>query len=56
LTHVPTVPWSVQVTQVPVQAVLQQTPSAQKPLEHSVAVVHDEPIGFPGASMPTSAG
>ena len=56
LTQVPTVPWSVQVTHVPVQAVLQQTPSAQKPLAHSPAIAHEEPIGFPGASMAASAG
>ena len=55
-TQVPTVPWSAHVTHVPVQAVLQQTPSAQKPLAHSLAIAHDEPIGLPGASIPASIG
>jgi hypothetical protein len=41
---------------VPVQAVLQQTPSAQDPLAHSPPIAHELPIGLPGASMPTSAG
>jgi hypothetical protein len=39
-----------------VQAVLQQTLSAQKPLAHSVPIAHDEPIGFPGISTAASAG
>ena len=56
LTQVPTVPWPAHVTQVPAQALLQQTPSAQNPLAHSPPIAHELPIGLPGASMPTSAG
>jgi hypothetical protein len=56
VTQLPTVPWPTQVRQVPVQAALQQTPSAQKPLVHSPPVVHALPSGLPGASMPTSPG
>jgi hypothetical protein len=55
LTQVPTVPWPAQVTQTPVHALLQQTPSAQKLLAHSAAIVHDAPIGLPGASIPPAS-
>jgi hypothetical protein len=54
-THIPTVPWSAQVTHVPVHALLQQTPSAQKPLAHSAAIAHELPIGLPGISAGASA-
>ena len=54
LTQVPTVPWSAHVTHVPVHALLQQTPSAQKPLAQSAAVAHELPIGLPGISAGAS--
>jgi hypothetical protein len=56
LTQVPTVPWSAHVTHVPVHALLQQTPSAQKPVAHSAAIVHELPIGLPGISAGASPG
>jgi hypothetical protein len=37
---------SAQLRQLPVQAVAQQTPSAQKPLMHSPAAEHGCPSGF----------
>ena len=46
--QVPTVPDRAQELQVPVQALLQQTPCAQKPELHMAAAVHGEPM----ASLP----
>jgi hypothetical protein len=43
LTHVPTEPAAAQVLQPSVQATLQQTPSAQKPLAHSALQPHAAP-------------
>jgi hypothetical protein len=43
--HVPAVPVSAHERQLPVQAVRQQAPCSQKPLEHSVAAVHEAPFG-----------
>ena len=43
--HVPPVPLSAHDWQRPVQALLQQTPCAQKPELQSVASVHDPPSG-----------
>ena len=37
---------SAQLRQVPVQAALQQTPSAQNPLTHSLAAAQGCPMGF----------
>jgi hypothetical protein len=46
LLHVPTLPAIAHDLQVPVHALLQQKPCAQKPESHSPAVVHAVPIGF----------
>jgi hypothetical protein len=46
-TQVPTLPTAAQVKQAPVQAVWQQTPSAQKPDPQVAPVVHDCPIAEP---------
>ena len=46
LEHVPGLAASAHDLHVPVQAWLQQTPCAQKPESHSVAVVQAVPIGF----------
>jgi hypothetical protein len=43
--HVPVVPVSAQDMQVPVQAALQQTPCAQKPVVHWDALSHPAPFG-----------
>lgn len=44
--HAPALPASAQEVQVPLQAVLQQTPCAHCPLAHSVAPPHAVPRGF----------
>jgi hypothetical protein len=46
LLHVPTLPVIAHDLHVPVQALLQQKPWAQKPESHSVASVHAVPIGL----------
>ena len=43
--HVPAVPVIPHERQLPVQAVRQQVPCSQKPLEHSAAAVHAAPLG-----------
>jgi hypothetical protein len=43
---VPPVPVSAHDRQFPVQAVLQQTPCAQKPLLHSAPAAHEAPSGL----------
>jgi hypothetical protein len=45
-THVPADAAIPQDRQAPVQAVRQQVPCSQKPLEHSAAAVHDAPLPF----------
>jgi hypothetical protein len=52
--HVPTEPCSAHARQVSVQAALQQTPSAQNPLSHSVARRQDVPSGWPRMPPPSS--
>jgi hypothetical protein len=52
-TQVPIVPAAVQLLQGPVHAMLQQTPSWQKPLEHSPDAVHGTPSGR-GRDVPRS--
>lgn len=42
----PFVAGSAHEKQTPLHAVLQQTPCAQTPLEHSMACVHTAPFGF----------
>ncbi len=44
-TQVPTLPISSQASHWPPQPALQQTPSAQKPDEHSLGTVHGLPSG-----------
>jgi hypothetical protein len=44
-TQLPAEPVAVQVMQLPVQAVSQQTPSTQKPLAHSAATWQEVPSG-----------
>jgi hypothetical protein len=44
--HWPILPGSLQLTQGPLQATLQQTPSAQKPLSHSVPAWQTAPGAF----------
>src|SRR6185436_13888375 len=44
--HSPILPGWLQLTQAPVQARLQQTPSAQKPESHSVVSLQVAPSGF----------
>jgi hypothetical protein len=44
--QVPMRPLWLQLTQGPVQVLLQQTPSAQKPIAHCAEVVQTAPIGF----------
>jgi hypothetical protein len=46
LVQVPTLPETLHERQVPVQAVPQQTPCAQKPLLHSASPPQAPPIGF----------
>jgi hypothetical protein len=46
LLQVPTVPVMLHDLHVPVQALLQQTPCAQKLELHSFAIVQEAPIGF----------
>jgi hypothetical protein len=43
---VPTEPVTLQASQAPPQAVLQQTPSTQLPEPHWLAAVHVTPLGF----------
>jgi hypothetical protein len=45
-THVPAVPVIPHDRQAPVQAVRQQVPCSQNPLEHSAVVVQVAPFGF----------
>ena len=54
--QVPTEPCSAHARQVSVQAVLQQTPSAQNPLSHSVARRQDVPSGWPCMPPPSLPG
>jgi hypothetical protein len=54
LMHVPTEPTSPQVWQVPPQALLQQTPSTQKPLAQSPAVLHATPFCSCGTHRPAA--
>jgi hypothetical protein len=51
--HVPREPVAVQVMELSVQAVLQQTPSTQNPLKHSAAAVQEAPSG--AEQMPMQA-
>ena len=44
--QVPRVPARLQASQVPSQAVSQQTPSVHSPLSHSPSPPHEEPWGF----------
>jgi len=44
--QVPNLVGTLHAWQVPVQAVLQQYPSIQKPLWHMVALEHGSPLGF----------
>ena len=46
--HVPTLPAPLQVWQVPVQAVSQQTPSTQWPLAQSPVTLHIVPFASTG--------
>ena len=46
LAHVPSCPARLQRIDGSVQAVLQQTPSTQKPVEHNEGVEHAPPIGM----------
>jgi hypothetical protein len=46
--QVPTLPAMLQASQAPMQALSQQTPSAQIPLEHSPGAVQSAPIDFFG--------
>jgi hypothetical protein len=50
--HCPTVPTAAQVWQVPPQALLQQTPSTQKPLPQSPAATHAVPFVSWGTHTP----
>jgi hypothetical protein len=52
--HVPRLPWDAQVWQPSVQAVLQQTPSMQKPLWQSAFTEQDLPSGSRTAVPPPS--
>jgi hypothetical protein len=54
--QVPIAPSSAQARQTSVQAVLQQTPSAQNPLSHSVATTQDVPSGWPRVPPPSLPG
>ena len=45
--HVPPLPGRLHCSNGPVQAVLQQTPSTQNPVEHSEGVTHSPPCGMP---------
>src|SRR4030095_5063224 len=54
--QVPTEPGSAHARQVSVQAALQQTPSAQNPLSHSVARRQEVPSGWPRMPPPSSPG
>jgi hypothetical protein len=51
--QVPTLPWAAQVTHNPLQAALQQTPSAQNPLAQALPCVHAVPTANPGAPPPS---
>ena len=50
--HVPTLPTAPQVWQVPVQAVLQQTPSTQKPLAQSPLAAQAVPFASWATQLP----
>jgi hypothetical protein len=50
--HVPTLPDCAHVWQVPPQALLQQTPSTQKPLPHSAVVTQAVPLPSCGTHAP----
>jgi hypothetical protein len=52
--HVPGLAVRLQAMHVPVQAVVQQYPSAQAPLVHSVTVAHVCPFAFLGAQTPAA--
>ena len=52
--HVPTLPATLQASQEPPHAVLQQTPSTQLPLPHWLAAEHVAPLVFFGAHTPAS--
>jgi hypothetical protein len=52
VTHVPALPPSLQAWHWPPQALLQQTPSAQTPLEHSVPDAHVVPFVLAGWQAP----
>ena len=45
-------PAGLHAWQVPLQALLQQTPSAQKPCAHSFPLVQAAPSGFPLPQVP----
>jgi hypothetical protein len=53
LVHVPTLPAMLQDWHVVAQVLLQQTPSAQKPLKHSLPTEHPMPISFLHAALPS---
>jgi hypothetical protein len=50
--HVPMALGVLQASQVELQAVLQQTPSAQKSLWHSAGPRHAAPMAFVGVQLP----
>jgi hypothetical protein len=50
--HPPTSPGTLQATQAPSQALLQQTPSTQKPLAQSVFTAQVRPLPFGPAHAP----
>jgi hypothetical protein len=52
--QVPRLPAAAQVRHTSVQALLQQTPSAQKPLAQSLVWAHGRPSGRPGVPPPPS--
>jgi hypothetical protein len=57
--HVPLVPpvnAAAQAWQVPVHAVLQQNPLAQKPLLHWSVAVHDAPSAAMATQVPAAPG
>lgn len=53
-THVPSIPPTAHEVQVPAQAALQQTPSTQLPLVHSLAPAQPEPLASRGRQTSTS--
>jgi hypothetical protein len=48
----PQVPFAPQAWHKPSHAVLQHTPSMQKPVSHSLAMLQPPPIGFFGVHAP----